>query len=112
MKTLVTAILLLASFGAWSQEEKTKTVVIHTSAECNECELRLEEEMNYTKGVVFAELDVKSQDLTVKYNTKKIDEAKIKEIIAKLGYDADDVKADPKAQGKLPECCQPGGMHR
>lgn len=111
MKNLIiTAVITLAAFAA--QAQKIQTIKIHTSAECNECEIRLEEELNYTKGVKFAELDIPSMDLTVKYDTKKISPEKIREIISKLGYDADAVKADPKAQSELPECCQPGGMHR
>lgn len=108
-KILITLALVLTGSLAMAQ---TKTITIHTSAECAECEIRLEEELNYTKGVSFAELDVPSRDLTIKYNEKKISAEQLKEIIARLGYDADEVKADPKAQSELPECCQPGGMHQ
>lgn len=27
-------------------------------------------------------------------------------IVSQLGYDADDIKADPKAYAKLPKCCK------
>lgn len=103
---IVTALLLGSiSYG------QMKTVVIHTSAECDECKDRLETKLNYTKGVQFAELNVPTRDLTVKYNEKKISLDQLKKDISELGYDADDLKADDKAQKALPACCQPAG-HR
>jgi mercuric ion binding protein len=41
----------------------------------------------------------------VTYNPKKTDEATIRKAIAKLGFDADDVKGDPVARKKLPQEC-------
>lgn len=114
MKILgVIAVIALTGFQSNAQSEpKVKTIVIQTSAECGECEERLEGMLNYTKGVSFAELDLTTMKLTVKYKTSVITEKEIKEKISKLGYDADDVKADPTAQKALPECCQPKGMSR
>jgi copper chaperone CopZ len=108
---VVTCAVLLTGFNAKAQTEpKIKTIVIQTSAECEECEERIEGMLNYTKGVSFAELDLTNMKLTVKYKTATISEAQIKEKISKLGYDADEVKADPVAQNELPACCQPKGM--
>ena len=106
MKTLLIITALLLGSISYGQ---MKTVVIHTSAECNECKDRLETMLNYKKGVQFAELDVPSRDLTVKYNENKITLDQIKKDISELGYDADEQKADSKAQGKLPACCRPAG---
>ena len=91
---------------------QTEEVIIHTSAECGSCKDRIEGKLNYTSGIRFAELDVPSKDLTVKYNPKKITIKEIKEILSELGYDADEVKANPKAVEKLPACCKPGGMKK
>ncbi len=108
---VVTCTFLLTGFNAGAQSEpKVKTVVIQTSAECEDCEERIEAMLNYTKGISFAELDLTTMKVTVKYKTATITEAQIKEKISKLGYDADDVKADPVAQKELPACCQPQGM--
>ena len=110
MKTVAIILFMLAGTAAWGQ--KTETVIIHTSAECAECEARLEEGLNFTKGVVFAELDLESQNVTIKYSTKKTDKAKLKEVINGLGYDADEQKTTPEALRNLPTCCQPGGMEK
>ncbi len=89
---------------------KPVQVVIKTSAECNDCKVRIEEKLNYTKGIVFSDLDFKKQELTVKFRSDKITLEQIKKLVSELGYDADEVKANPEAQKKLPTCCQPGGM--
>jgi mercuric ion binding protein len=108
-------ILLIAlSFLALSftKQDKVQEVVLHTTAECGQCKDRIEEKLNYTKGIVYADLNYKTQDLTVKFKTSKITLNEIKTIVSKLGYDIDDVKADPKAQSELPACCQPNGMEK
>jgi len=44
--------------------------------------------------------------VTVKFNPKKTNAAKIKQQISKIGYDADEVVANQKSHDALPDCCQ------
>ena len=108
MKLAILFVITLMTFQLTAQ--KTQTQEIKTSAECGMCKDRIEDKLNYTKGVVFAELTVDTKILKVRYNTKKISLDVIKNILSSLGYDADEVKAVPSAVAKLPKCCQPGGM--
>lgn len=110
--SLLMVVLLFVSSFAFSQKPagKTETVVIMTSAECDQCKERIEGALNYTKGIKFAELDVPSRKLTVKFKNDVITLAEIKKQISALGYNADEVLADPAAYEKLPACCKPGGM--
>lgn len=105
-------LILFMAFLAFSftKQPSTEEVTLKTSAECGECKERVESKLNYTKGVVFADLDYKTQMLTVKFKPAKITLQQIKQIVSDLGYDIDDVKANPEAQQALPLCCQPGGM--
>lgn len=105
MKNLIILLSLITSINCFGQEIK-----IQTSAECNECKVRLEDKLNYTKGVKFAELDLETKIIAVGYSEKKISVDEIKKIISELGYDADEVKANPEAYEKLPACCKVGGM--
>lgn len=109
-KLMLLMILFFCATGLYAQKGKVQTVVIQTSAECGECEVRLEGKLNYTKGVQFAELDIPSKQLTVKFNSKKISLEEIRKIISDLGYQADEVPANPKAYEALPACCKVGGM--
>lgn len=111
MKNLILVMFLLSSTITLAQDKKgTQTVKIQTTAECNDCKERLEEKLNYTKGVKYSNLDVESKVLEVKFLTKKISLEKIKKIVSELGYDADEVKANRTAYDALPQCCKVGGM--
>ena len=69
--------------GLNAQEKKTKfeIVTIQTSAQCGDCKTRIEDGLNYTKGVKFAELDLITKKVTVKYASKKISLQQVKEKI-------------------------------
>lgn len=103
MKKLIIALLSILTMNAWAQKQ---TVQIKTSAQCEMCKERIEQEMQFTKGVTAVNLNVESKILTVTYNSKKNNVDKIREIISNLGYDADSVKANKEAHDNLPKCCQ------
>ncbi|RLD35990.1 MAG: MerP protein [Bacteroidetes bacterium] len=102
------AIMFSSHLQAQDPEPKTKEIKIQTSAICGMCEERIESNMAFEKGVTSVELDDKTKIVTITYRTAKTDPKKLREAISKLGYDADDVEADPKAYAKLPACCQKG----
>ncbi|HSG67766.1 MAG TPA: heavy metal-associated domain-containing protein [Bacteroidales bacterium] len=113
MKNLISTIMILAivlggvSISiAQDAEPKEKEIKIQTSAICGMCEERIETNMAFEKGVKSVELDDKTKIVTIVYKTGKTDPDKIRKAISKLGYDADDVEADPEAYEKLPKCCK------
>ena len=113
MKTKITLLLVsllmtvsLMSLKAQDPEPKTKEIKIKTSAVCGMCEERLETNMAFEKGVKSVELDDKTKVLTIEYKTAKTDPDKLRKAVSKLGYDADDIEADPEAYAKLPACCK------
>jgi mercuric ion binding protein len=109
---LFAGILFLAAAIAFAEEKSEKELVevkIQTTAECNKCKERIEEAMNELDGVHEPNLDVPSKVLTVKYDPEEIELDEIKEKVSRTGYDADEVKADPRAYKRLPECCKIGG---
>lgn len=115
MKTLriflFLAVVPLISVSATHLPEPAE-VVIRIASHCDHfetCETgktRLEKELAFTKGVKSFSVDSKTMQVTVKYNPKRTTPEKIREAIARAGYDADDVKADPKGSEKLDECCR------
>ena len=58
-------------------------------------------------GISFAEWDVESKILTVRYNDKKVKEDNIHSIISNLGYATDKLGANQEAQNNLHACCKP-----
>jgi copper chaperone CopZ len=106
---IVGLALLTSSCGTMKNGKPVKQIVsIQTNAQCGDCKVRIEEELNFTKGIVFADLDLETKKVEVKYNSKKTSPKEIKKKIASIGYSADEVSPNKKAQGELPKCCQPG----
>jgi copper chaperone CopZ len=70
------------------------------------CKKRIERDLGVSKGIINSNLDLTDKVVTIKYNTKKTSPEKIKEVISKIGYDADEVIADQKSHAALPDCCQ------
>jgi len=107
MKTIsILFSVLLLSAGLNAQGGKFEVVKIKTSSQCEDCKARIEEALAFEKGVKKSELDLETHIVTVSYKIGKTSPEKIRKAISKAGYDADDVKADPKAYGKLPACCK------
>jgi len=106
--SMILSLGLTSGMQAQDVEPKEKEIKIQTSAICGMCEERIESNMAYEKGVKSVELDDKTKIVTITYKTAKTDPKKLREAISKLGYDADDVEADPKAYAKLPACCKKG----
>ena len=113
-KILIICVLCCSSMYAHAQKKDAaiQTVTIQTSAQCGDCEERIESLLNYTKGVKFAELDNETKIVTVKFMSKKITLKTICEKLNEIGYDANEFKAPKATVLKLPKCCQPFGMEK
>ena len=103
MKKIILFFVFIVSLNAKAQ---TDSISIKTSAVCGTCKETIEHDLSFVKGIISSSLDVKSQQLSVVYDSKKIDAVQIRNEVAKIGYNADSVMADPKAFKRLPECCK------
>lgn len=105
------AVMLFISNSAIAQKNNQKAV-IKTTLHCNHCKqcetcgLKFKTEMLKITGIKMYELDDQAMTFTVYYNPKKTTLEKIRAGISKLGYDADDIKADPEAYESLDGCCK------
>lgn len=95
------------------QEKKTiQTATIKTAIYCDHCKAcetcgpKFNQTLLKEKGVQMVVLDDKAMTIKVTYNSKKTDLQKIKLAISKLGYDADEIKADKVAYDSLDGCCK------
>lgn len=103
----LTLFFTLVFSNVYSQEVKSvDTLQITTSAQCEMCKDRIEETLAFEKGVKSSDLNMETKIVTVIYKISKTDPTKIKKAINKVGYDADDTKADEEAYKKLPPCCK------
>ncbi len=108
---LFLAVLFFATSITSAQKTNQKAVIkttLHCShcKECETCGLKFKTEMLKITGVKMYELDDKAMTFTIYYNPKKTTLQAIKEGIAKLGYDADEVKATAEGIASLDGCCK------
>lgn len=112
MKYVITSVFILMVSMAFGQA-KRDTVKIKTSSICDMCKRTIEKDLAFEKGVVFSNLDLETNVVTVVYKTKQTDPQKIRVRLNEIGYDADSLKAYPIAIERLPECCKPNNpFHR
>ena len=96
IRTLFTALITITA------NAKPVTITIKSTIICDECTERVRNALVYEKGIKKITTDLKTQEIYVKYNPKKIDEATIKKLIAAVGYNADDVKRNETVYEALP----------
>lgn len=89
-----------------SPGRKASTVTIQTNGRCERCGKVLEACFKNDISVMSCHYDVKTAKLTLSYDPKATSPDLLRKKISSIGYDADNVKADPKARAKLPECCR------
>ncbi|OGU56926.1 MAG: hypothetical protein A2X64_02675 [Ignavibacteria bacterium GWF2_33_9] len=111
MKYILSLMSMLIAFSfiaiqpAFAVEKVTETT-IKTTAQCEMCKSRIEKNLNKVDGILKADLDLTTKKVTVKFDETKVSKVEIRNIISKIGYDADDVQKDMRAYKKLPKCCQ------
>jgi len=105
IKSIILSIIcsLFFSISVYAQSD---TLIIKTSAVCDQCKITIEKSINFEKGVKRATLDVESKELTVIYQSAKTNPDKLRVAVTKIGYNADSIPADPKAYSKLHFCCK------
>ncbi len=118
MKTIlkifnIVAFILISNNSIAQQEKKVQKAIIKTAIACDHCKQcptcgeLLEKTLIKQTGIQMITLDTNKKTIEVIYNSKKTDLSTIKTAISKLGYDADEIKADPEAYKKLDGCCKP-----
>ena len=107
MKIAMFAVLVFLIGGSLSaQDAKTAELEILTSAQCSMCKETIEKAMAFEKGVIKAALVVETKILKVTYKTAKTNPETIRKAVSAVGYDADDVAANPEAYNTLSDCCK------
>ena len=103
-KIIILAIAAILTLGANAQQASKgeQTVTIQTNGVCQKCADKFKENVPYFKGVKSYSYDMKTAKLTINYDAKKTNPDQLRTEVSKLGYNADNVKADPAARAKLP----------
>lgn len=111
MKALMIVVCLFMVQSVSAQGKKA-TIIVKTPTTCNHCKVcetcggKLETDLYFVRGIKVVEYNQEAQTTTIVYRPKQITPEKIRQEIAKLGFDADDVKADPAGYEKRDNCCK------
>ncbi|MCG2611152.1 cation transporter [Flavobacterium sp. SM15] len=114
MKHIIAIVFMFLSINTSfaQQSKKTQKAVIKTTItcdhckECETCGQLFNQKLLREKGVQMVTLDTEKMTIEVIYNAKKTTLENIKTAISNLGYDADNLKANPQAYEKLDGCCK------
>lgn len=106
MKQIIVGIFFsMIAFVFNAQNKNISEQSIKVTGLCGDCKSRIETAADI-KGVKSAIWTAETQSLKVIYRNDKTSIDKIKQSIAAVGYDTEDVKGNDKAYQKLPECCK------
>jgi periplasmic mercuric ion binding protein len=107
MKSISFLIITLFVFNLSFAQPKTdeKKVKFKVWGNCEMCKKTIESSLD-VKGVKSAVWNQDTKMIDVVFNSAKISEDKLYDLIASSGYDTEKKKASSVAYKALPECCQ------
>ena len=90
-----------------------ETVTINTpTIQCGMCQKAIEMGLGRVQGVARSKVDLATKTALVSYYAEKTNISAIEKTISELGYQANEIAADPNAYESLPACCKIGGMDK
>lgn len=93
---ILSSLLLMAGGKDLRVLVMTPTPQMH----CASCENKIKGNLRFEKGIVDIETNVKEQTVTVTYDARKTDVAKLQSAMKKIGYDTKVVSDQPKEKKK------------
>ena len=107
MTRLFAFFLLVFTFSSVSMVFAGNNITKHFNVNgvCEQCKTRIEAAA-YVKGVKYADWNVDTHDLTVKYDSTKTSSEIILKSVAKAGHDNELFKADEGDYNKVAACCK------
>lgn len=106
MKSLYKGLILLFLINIYTPSfaQKNTSITFDVAGNCGMCKQRIEKAAKID-GVSEAVWDSKTGKATVKYNAKATSPTTIKQAIAAVGHDTDEVRAKDEVYATLHQCC-------
>jgi copper chaperone CopZ len=109
MKIFVLGLIALTLFSSTTHAQKKavqKAVIATPGVQDEACKTRIDNRLVHEYGVSSVKADYKKHIVTVQWYTDRTNIENIKTALANMGYDADDVTAEPDAYKRLPKTCR------
>jgi copper chaperone CopZ len=113
MKTFFLSLIILAAFStpALAQQKAIQKAVIKTPGLLADvCKTSIENFLVHEYGVSSVKADYRKHTVTVVWYTNRTNIINIRYALANMGYNADDVTAEPEAYKKLRHECKPAPL--
>lgn len=96
---------MLIGAASFAQDKNAKAS-IEVDGVCLMCKTRIEKAAIKTKGVKYANWDVKTHELKLIFDERKTNLKRIKVNILAVGHDTKDIKATDEAYNNIDPCCK------
>jgi mercuric ion binding protein len=109
MNTVILSLIMITGFtvSSYAQQKAIQKAIIKTpNLQCEACKTRIENHLAHEDGISSVKADYRKHTVTVTWYSDRTNIENIKTELANLGYDADDVTANPDAYKRLPVTCQ------
>lgn len=109
MKNFILGLIALTAFSTASIAQKKavqKAIIKTPNVQCEACKTRIDNRLVHEYGISSVKADYRKHTVTVQWYTDRTNIENIKTALANMGYDADDVTAEPDAYKRLPKTCQ------
>ena len=105
MRTKALFIALAIASVCFAKDIKTVVVTTTPQMHCNNCELKIKNNLRFEKGVKKIETDIDTQTVTITYDADKTTVTKLIDGFGKFGYTARELQADEKVEKNSDESC-------
>lgn len=108
MKNIIFGMMLLmVTVSIQAQEKKNKNgkYNVEVNGNCEQCKKRIEKAALSVTGVKSAEWHIDDHVLHLIINEEKCSITDVKQAIANVGHDTEDIKAKDEVYEKLHHCC-------
>ena len=113
MRIMNVVFFSLLGFFIFGCNGELSDVSINTpTIQCGMCQKNIELGLKKIKGISSSEVDLGNKITKVKYYKDVVDLSKIENAISNIGYQANNISANPEKYELLPACCKIGGMDK
>ena len=113
MKNRIFILVIFFSVLMIGCNNASEEMVINTpTIQCGMCQKIIEVGLAKVDGVSNPRVDLKTKKTILLHDPEKINKKSIEKIVSELGYQANDLKANPDSYADLPACCKIGGMDK
>lgn len=105
-KFLIVFILFTASVSFGQQKAIRKAVISTPGVRSEACKSYIDNRLVHEYGISSVKADFKKHTVAIVFFTDRTNIENVKTALANMGYDADDVTAEPDAYKRLSQDCQ------